>query len=428
MGGGNIGWAGYILSAGSHCSVPMPKSLLFGSALLCAGAMVAHAQPVPTAAERRIPVRRLGPVVASARDTLSTRVVVHPLSDGSVLVGVWGPANTLQGQSVKLFDPTLQQVTLVRDSSQVPQIIPAGDSAILLDRQARSMVLIDGRGRDVRTLALPKASDLNQLTPFLRAPRLDRHGALIYQGATPPPEEPTIERLQSPFQPDSAPLVRANFDTRRVDTIARIRIAQPVRTTFGDHGRNIAVDNVIDPMAAGDEWTMLPDGTVAIVREHDYHIDWIDPDGTRRSTGRMPMDWRRITDERKQFIIDSMRPTLDSLAKRTPPRTLPTPDGPRTTTWNYAVVPPARMRDYEPPIGPGSVRADLDGNLWIAPRTSSGAAGGGLLYDVVNRKGEITERVQFPPGVALAGFGPNGAVYVLRVQGTAGFLERARLR
>ena len=30
-----------------------------------------------------------------------------------------------------------------------------------------------------------------------------------------------------------------------------------------------------------DAWTMLPDGTVAAVREYDYHVDWITPNGTR---------------------------------------------------------------------------------------------------------------------------------------------------
>lgn len=405
------------------------RNALFLLSLQAVPAAEASAQPDAAAARKPIAVRPLGPLVAASRDTLGNRVVVRPLSDGSVVVGVYGAGNTLKGQAVKLFDPTLQRVTILRDSTHLPQLIPlGGDSTVLLDRPSRAMLILDRSGRDARTMAIPKFSDFGQLSAYLRTPRFDREGSLIYQGVTPPLEEPTIERLQQPWLPDSAPLVRASFDTRRVDTIARIRIAQPARTTFGDHGQNISVDIVLDPMATGDEWTMLSDGTVAIVRAQDYHIDWIDPDGTRRSTPRMPIDWRRISDARKQFVIDSMKPTVDSLAKRTPPRMVQSPDGPRTTTWNYTIIPPARFPDYEPPIGPNSVRADLDGRIWIAPRTSSGATGGGLLYDVVNRNGEIVERVQFPPGVALVGFGPNGAVYLYRAVGSIGFLERARNR
>jgi hypothetical protein len=34
------------------------------------------------------------------------------------------------------------------------------------------------------------------------------------------------------------------------------------------------------------------------------------------------------------------------------------------------------------------------------------------LFDVVNRKGEVFERVQLPLGMNLTGFGPGGAVYM----------------
>lgn len=45
------------------------------------------------------------------------------------------------------------------------------------------------------------------------------------------------------------------------------------------------------------------------------------------------------------------------------------------------------------------------------PSTSMQARGG-LLYDVVNRKGEVFERVQLPPFCALAGFGVRGTIYL----------------
>ena len=83
---------------------------------------------------------------------------------------------------------------------------------------------------------------------------------------------------------------------------------------------------------------------------------------------------------------------------------------------------------YQSSISPGSVRADLDNNLWIVPRTAVGAGTTGLLYDVVNRKGEIIERVSFPKGRVLAGFGPGGVVYLLNTDGKSSLLERASIR
>lgn len=75
----------------------------------------------------------------------------------------------------------------------------------------------------------------------------------------------------------------------------------------------------------------------------------------------------------------------------------------------------------------GAVKADLDAHLWILPRTSLGAKNG-LLYDVINRKGEIEYRVQFPATYALAGFGTDGVLYVVRVEGRKAILERTSVK
>jgi hypothetical protein len=70
---------------------------------------------------------------------------------------------------------------------------------------------------------------------------------------------------------------------------------------------------------------------------------------------------------------------------------------------------------------------DRDAHLWILPRTSLSAKDG-VLYDVINRKGEIEYRVQFPKNYALAGFGENGVVYVMHLNGRRGTLERTTVK
>ena len=107
---------------------------------------------------------------------------------------------------------------------------------------------------------------------------------------------------------------------------------------------------------------------------------------------------------------------------------IPTPNGPRKLLPQFDFVPLSKMPDYEPPISPGSARADLDNNLWIVPRTAIGGGTGGLIYDVVNRKGEIVERVRLPKGRALVGVGPNGVVYMVNANEKTALLERVRLR
>jgi sugar lactone lactonase YvrE len=90
-------------------------------------------------------------------------------------------------------------------------------------------------------------------------------------------------------------------------------------------------------------------------------------------------------------------------------------------------IPASDLPDYKPPFFAGSTRADRDGNLWI--RTIAGVAGG-PVYDVVNRKGELIDRVQVPADHTILGFGPNGTVYLLnRATGApTGTLEVATIR
>jgi hypothetical protein len=90
-------------------------------------------------------------------------------------------------------------------------------------------------------------------------------------------------------------------------------------------------------------------------------------------------------------------------------------------------VPASELPDYKPAFFAGSTRADLDGNLWIRTIPTS-AISGGPVYDVVNRKGEIVDRVQVPENTSVIGFGPGGAVFLVNRSGTTATLERASVR
>ena len=50
-----------------------------------------------------------------------------------------------------------------------------------------------------------------------------------------------------------------------------------------------------------------------------------------------------------------------------------------------------------------------------------------LVYDVVNRKGELVHRVQLPSGRQLVGFGPGGTIFLSVREGRELFLEKTRI-
>ena len=89
------------------------------------------------------------------------------------------------------------------------------------------------------------------------------------------------------------------------------------------------------------------------------------------------------------------------------------------------MVAPSELPDYKPAFLPGSTRADADGNLWI--RTSQNVDGR-PVYNVINRKGELIDRVQLPQNRAIAGFGGGGLVYLGVRDGQTAQLEVAKVR
>ena len=80
---------------------------------------------------------------------------------------------------------------------------------------------------------------------------------------------------------------------------------------------------------------------------------------------------------------------------------------------NITFVDAKTLPDYYPPFRAGSVRADLDNNVWTLPTTTLAGNTGGLVYDVIDDKGVLRRRVRVPAGRSIAGFGRNGIVYLM---------------
>jgi hypothetical protein len=251
---------------------------------------------------------------------------------------------------------------------------------------------------------------------------------------------------------DTTPVMRADLESRRVDTLAWVKTGGTV-ALLGRVDAKSPVRFTTMPVEAVDVWGVLSDGTIGIVRGQDYHVDWILPDGTKRSTTKLPFDWKRLTDEDKQRLIDSVRtergPKLGAaLGQGVPAGPPPDPAGgggggapgvrvyvppdqrgPVRAPLPMEYIPPALkdIPDYYPSVRASAAIADRDGNLWILPNSTAQSKHGELVYDVVNPKGDF-HRVRLPDGRSIAGFGKGGVVFLLSGNRATGFyLERTRL-
>lgn len=393
---------------------------------------------VAAQAPQQIPIRTLAPV-AKVSGTFGGVLGVRQLPGGRVLI------NDVVRRRLAVFDSTLTSFTVLADTAGAGvkytgvrglALIPyLGDTTLFVDYDSRSLVVIGPDGKLGRTISAPIPRDaLN-----MNGGRADAQGRLVYRVLLPVATIPMPDGSRAKARgADSAVIVRADFNTRKVDTIGRVRMYPPagmVSSVDASGKRTFRrTENPVPPPI--DEWTVLSDGTVAMVRGWDYHIDWIDTDGTRRSTPKMPFDWRRLTDQDKLAKIDSAKKILDSVTAigkntnkvftvRYGEGVLPTRGEESIVAIDY--VPLDSMGNYVAPLRSGAVKADADGKLWIVPTTSSQAKGG-LLYDVVNKKGELFERVQLPGNRDIIGFGPNGVVFLIwRDDANAYRIERTKV-
>ncbi len=269
-------------------------------------------------------------------------------------------------------------------------------------------------------------------------------------------------------QPDSVPIVRVDFDTRKADTVAYVKVPKnETQMTRGEDG-STKISIKINPLPQADDWALLNDGTVAIMRVLDFHVDYYRPDGSHVSSDKLPFDWKRITDDDKAKLVDSLQTLAKAATERAGGGT-----GGGGFRMSFEPVAAEKLPDYYPPIRAGTTLADFDGNLWVLPATSNlsaqlatqfmGGAGGGmggmggrggppgaaggapgapgaarapgdstrgampaaamgmmaammnqppLVYDIISPAGKMIERVKLPAGRQLLGFGPNGAIFL----------------
>lgn len=416
------------------------RSLLEFIALLTAAAIAIAIASDGVAQTASVNVRELGPAQSVSSTTFGLILQIHAFADGRVLVNDGG------ARRLVLLNKSLGEESIVLDSAggganyygpRATTIVRySGDSALFVDGQSTSLLLISPAGKVSRTISPPKPSDLRWLSTS--ASGVDSRGLLVYRGGPPRTKKtPAIALTREELlRHDSIPIVRANFDTRVVDTVANLVLpADRIIDLFPANGKPGATVLHKPPMLF-DEWCVTSDGLIAIVRGSTYRFELFDASNQQVVNAKLPFDWRAITEIEKKHYLDSAKAAFDSsVARRAAATTTigrggigielrsPTQAGLQDT---HIWITPAEMPSYWPSIRQGSVSADLDGNVWILPASSSLASSGVLVYDVVNNKGVLTSRIRLPVGRVIAGFGRGGMVYTSLKQETGGWMLEAR--
>jgi len=285
--------------------------------LIVPAAALAQTEVPQTAATAGPPVQRISTATALSTEQLGSITSVRELPDGRVLV------NDGTRRRLLLMDTTLRTVEVVLDSlseiantygTRPAALIPfRGDTTLFVDPASYAIVVIDPAGKPVRVRSVWKVQEIGYYTSSTGMygwPGVDSKGRIVYRipaQPAPPRVRPPAGVPYIPSQPDSAFIIAVDLDTRMADTLGYIRIPRSEMVVRQSGEGFFFLDQAVNPMPSTDEWALLPDGTVAFVRWRDYRVEYRTVDGTVTSSGKLPFEWQRITDDDKQRMVDSVR-------------------------------------------------------------------------------------------------------------------------
>jgi len=294
-----------------------------------------------------------------------------------------------------------------------------GDSLLLGDMGNQRLLVIDPSGKMSGQKRVGNgAVSITSQAIYTGTPVSDRQGRIVYQSSN-----AKVSPGMQITNDSTAPILRLNLTTGVTDTLAHVRVSAPRMKIDGDPTNltSMKMSMVVDPFPTIDDWALLPDGTLAIIRGGDYHIDWIAPDGKKTSSPPMPYVRVPLTDSVKQHYLDAMKKAdvmvRERMSKMQAGMAAPV----------ISRSPPATWPDFMPAIQIRHVMAAPNGNLWLLAIPQKGQVGAPYLYDVIDRRGVVIEHVAVPPKRTVVGFGRN-SVYLIFKDDDVVHLERAPLK
>lgn len=384
----------------------MSTRLVFAS-LLCAGSLPAQAvRPLPRAdAEFTEPFTSLGGI----RELKDGRVLTIDRRDKVVQI-VDFKAKTVkqvgrEGSGPKEYALPLALLALPGDTSLVFDPLNSRSLLILPNGEPGDFVSNAPAGRG------PGGGMMISATP----PRFaDARGRIYTAGGA--------FRMgpDGPVSADSLAIVRLDRKTSKTDTVGYVRAPKNNVQTSGSNGQMSFRVGTAAPFTPRDDWFVLPDGRVGIVRSPEYRIDWAD---SKTPGTAIPYEKIKVTEAHKKQWRDGRRNQTGIAITMN--------NGQRSATSvpaASAVPEPSEWPDVLPPIlaeTGETVFTAPNGQVWISraregnDRTPN--------YDVLDAAGKVAFRVELPERTRLIGFG-TGTVYTIRAdEDDLQYLQRHRM-
>ncbi len=304
------------------------------------------------------------------------------------------------GRQVYHVDPRSGQRSAVGRQGQGPgeyqfpgDLLPwRGDSLLLADRASRRLLVVTPEGKLGRTLPYPEG-----LGGLPDARGADRSGRVYLQGS-PFRGEPGETAMPASL-PDTVAILRWDTGSGKVDTVGRVRIpAMTMQVSGGENSRMVMMRS--QPYAPADGWVVGDRGQVGVVREGDYHVEWL---GDGRPVRGAPVRHERVRVgvAEKEAILAVMRNPRNRVVVTSggPGRGAPDARPPEPSADDM------EWPEYMPPFSSRAVLAAPGNRLWVM--RSQPARVTGRTYDVFDHTGARIAVATLPPAHRVVGFGPG---------------------
>ena len=332
---------------------------------------------------------------------------VRELDDGTVLV-----ADPLGGALYRV-DMDAETRTQVGSEGQGPQeyrqpdaVWPLpGDSTLLVDLGNGRLVALGpdlGFG-DTSPLSSgdPRSGSLRLLIP--RA--VDAQGRIYIQSSG--------GGMGSPTLPDSGSVLRVHRGSATVDTVARYKLTDRIRSeSGGPDNRSVSIEQV--PLSTEDAWGVAPDGSVVLARAGDYHVEWHAPDGTVTAGPPVSYEPVPIGQEEKEAWARGQSRGGGGLSVRV----MVNDAGAMQTSFSRGGgggggeepdLDRYQWPEVKPPFYGDAILVDPLGRAWVRRHVEAGAD---ATYDVFDGSGHRVATYTLEGNREVVGFG-DGVVYAV---------------
>lgn len=210
---------------------------------------------------------------------------------------------------------------------------------------------------------------------------------------------------------DSIRILRLDPETERLDSLGMVKVPGTTRREAGG-ANNQSVEVAAIPLSPADAWGVSRDGRVAIARSGDYHLDWIEEDGSVTSGPPVPYEpvaigrvekeeWRDARSEVGGGFGIEARDINGVITIRASRGGASSDDDLDRHEWP----------DVMPAFYGRPIPVDGRGRAWVRRHREAGEA---TVYDVFDGSGELAMTVEVGLGRRVVTFG-DGKLYAVRM-------------